>query len=85
MIGRGDDIVVEPPVMIREYQAVWARPKLNLSELARLRRVEGWPIKKLQRQFRRCNRTIREGLLATELQAFRGAHKRALIPLVDKR
>ena len=43
--------MVEPSTVVREHAAMWARPEINLSELARLRFVEGWSIPRLQAYF----------------------------------
>jgi hypothetical protein len=40
--------VVEPTVEIREYPAKWSKPKIDLGELARLRHVEGWTVRRIQ-------------------------------------
>ena len=46
----GDGIVLEPMTMVRECPAQWTRGKIDLGELARLRR-EGWTSKQLQAHF----------------------------------
>ncbi len=39
--------MVEPLVVVREHRVAWMRPKIDLVELARLRR-EGWTLKKIR-------------------------------------
>ena len=48
--GVGDGLVFEPVTIARECPAQWTRGKIDLGELARLRR-EGWTSKQLQARF----------------------------------
>jgi hypothetical protein len=43
--------LVEPIVVIREYEFQWVRPKVDLAGLAKLRLIEEWPIQRLVRHF----------------------------------
>ena len=55
-IGAGDAIVVEPRTVVREYAGRWDRTAIDHEELARLRLVEGWELKRLEAHFA-CGRT----------------------------
>jgi len=48
--GGGYTIVVEPRVLIREYEAKWLKARINLGELASLRR-EGWKTRDLAKRY----------------------------------
>lgn len=54
--GAGDAIVGEPMVVVRECPAQWGKAMVDRGELARLRLVEKWPLKRLQAHFE-CGRT----------------------------
>jgi hypothetical protein len=43
--------LVEPIVVIREYEFQWVRPKVDLAGLAKLRFIEEWPIERLTGHF----------------------------------
>ena len=45
--GVGDGIVFEPSIIAQECPAQWTQGKIDLGELARLRRL-GWTSKRLQ-------------------------------------
>lgn len=47
----GDAIVVEPRTVMQEYAARWGRARIDRGELARLRFVEKWPIKRIEVYF----------------------------------
>ena len=42
----------EPMTVVRECLAQWGKAKVDRDELARLRLVEKWPLKRLQVHFR---------------------------------
>jgi hypothetical protein len=46
-------------VVVRECPAQWGRAKIDRDELARLRLVERWPLKRLQAHFRCGKATIK--------------------------
>jgi len=50
--------VCEPMTLVREYPAQWSRPEINLRELARLRKVQGWTHKQLGEHFGRSRSWI---------------------------
>lgn len=50
--GWRDALLVEPSVVVREYQAQWKRPAIDVAELARLRHVEKWTVEKIALHFK---------------------------------
>ena len=50
--------VCEPLTVAREYPVQWARPRIDLRELAILRRDQGWALTKLAAHFGRSKGTI---------------------------
>lgn len=48
--GVGNGIVFEPVTIVRECPAQWTKAKIDLGELANLRR-DGWTSKRLQAHF----------------------------------
>lgn len=55
-IGAGHATLVEPRTQVREYAGQWDRTVIDREELARLRFVEGWGLRRLQAHFA-CGRT----------------------------
>jgi len=53
----GDANKVEPLTLAREYPAQWIRPRIDVNELARLRR-EGLSYSKIARKFERSKARI---------------------------
>ncbi len=49
--GGGWTKLFEPLTVVREYPFQWKRPKVDRSELAKLRKVEGWTHRKLAERF----------------------------------
>ena len=43
--------VLEPAVVGRWVSFQWIRPGIDLAELAKLRKIENWPLQKLARHF----------------------------------
>ena len=50
--------MVAPQVVVRVYSIVWKRPELDLKELAKLRWVHKWSVKRLAAHFDRRPETI---------------------------
>jgi hypothetical protein len=44
-------MLLEPLVVMREHPFQWVRPEIDLTELAKLRFIEGWAITRLCRHF----------------------------------
>lgn len=70
-IGAGHAIVVEPMTITRVYPAQWSKATIDLTELARLRFEEKWPIKRIQEHFGLCSTKIKK-----ELRKVRPANSR---------
>lgn len=73
MFGSGDANLVEPIVVVREYPGQWIKrlKPVDLAELARLRWIEKWPVKRLAIHFERHRGTISEMLASLKTDAKR--------------